>query len=156
LTPIARPEPTLTPREMLARAEALVPLLREEADESERIGQYTEAVHRAFLEGGFYRVLQPKRYGGHEVSLETYPRLSSIIGRGEPGPACWFGLAAHHALSVCSHWPADIQDKLFSEVNGDFIAPHRAPPAGSATPVEGGYLISGEWRYSSGVPYSTH
>jgi 3-hydroxy-9,10-secoandrosta-1,3,5(10)-triene-9,17-dione monooxygenase len=88
--------------------------------------------------------------------METYLHLSSIIGRGDPGSAWCFGLGAHHALSVCSHWPPDIQDKLFTDVNGDFIAPHRAPPAGKATPVEGGYVISGEWRYSSGVPYATH
>ena len=88
--------------------------------------------------------------------METYFHLSSIIGRGAPRLRLVLGLGAHHALSVCSHWPAEIQDKLFTEVNGDFIAPHRAPPAGKATPVEGGYVITGEWRYSSGVPSATH
>ena len=154
--PIPVPEPDLTPRQMIARAEAMIPMLREQQDDAERMGQYTPAVHEAFLDAGFYRVLQPKRYGGYEFGMEDYLKLSATIGRGDPGSAWCFGLGAHHALSVCSHWPADVQDKLFSEVNGDFIAPHRAPPAGSAIPVEGGYLINGEWRYSSGVPYSTH
>ena len=100
-------------------------------------------------------MLQPKRYGGYEFGMEDYLRLSATMGRGDPGVLGASG-SAHTALSVCSHWPADVQDELFGEVNGDFIAPHRAPPAGSAKPVEGGYLINGEWRYSSGVPSSTH
>ncbi|HEV7714940.1 MAG TPA: acyl-CoA dehydrogenase family protein, partial [Steroidobacteraceae bacterium] len=39
---------------------------------------------------------------------------------------------------------------------GDFRSPHRAAPAGTFKRVDGGYIISGVWSYSSGVPVSTH
>ena len=73
------PEPDLTPRQMIARAEAMIPMLREQQDDAERMGQYTPAVHEAFLDAGFYRVPQLKRYGGYEFGMEDYLKLSVTI-----------------------------------------------------------------------------
>jgi 3-hydroxy-9,10-secoandrosta-1,3,5(10)-triene-9,17-dione monooxygenase len=42
------PEPDLRPEEMVARAEALVPQIREQQDESERRGYYSEELHERF------------------------------------------------------------------------------------------------------------
>ena len=150
------PEPGLTPREMIGRAQSFRQLLRDQQDEAERLGQYTEQVHEAFLKAGFYRLLQPTRYGGYEFPMETYFKVSLEIGRGDPGSSWCLGLGAHHALLVGAHWPARAQDEIFTSVGGDFLAPHRAPPAGTIVPVDGGYKVSGRWRYSSGVPYASH
>lgn len=153
---IAVPEPDLTPEEMIERAKAMLQLLRDQQEEAQRLGHYTEEVHQAFLRAGFYRVLQPRRFGGYAFPMETYLKIAVEIGRGDPGSAWCFDLGAHHALEVGSHWPAAAQEELFCSVNGDFIAPHRAGPGGTAVPVEGGYRVSGRWRYSSGVPFATH
>jgi len=150
------PEPGLTPQEMIRRAQSLRQLLRDQQEDAERLGNYTPQVHEAFLKAGFYRILQPKRYGGYEFPMETYLKVSIEIGRGDPGSAWCLGLGLHHALLVGAHWPAQAQDEIFTAENGDFIAPHRAPPGGTVAPVEGGYAVSGRWRYSSGVPYATH
>ena len=55
---------------------------------------------------------------------------------------------------MASHWSEQAQVELFGD--GHFIAPHRAPPLGILTPVEGGYRLSGQWDYCSGIPYATH
>ena len=64
-------------------------------------------------------------------------------------------LAASHAFEIASHWPEQAQIELFGK-DGHFIAPHRAPPMGTLTPVDGGYLMSGTWDYCSGIPYCNH
>jgi 3-hydroxy-9,10-secoandrosta-1,3,5(10)-triene-9,17-dione monooxygenase len=150
------PEPGLTPRELIARARSFRQMLRDQQDEAERLGCYTQEVHDAFLQGGLYRLFQPRRYGGYEFPMETYFKVSVEIGRGDPGSAWCYGLGAHHALLVGAHWPAAGQEEIFTSVDGDFIAPHRAPPGGSIEKVDGGYRVNGRWRYSSGVPYATH
>jgi 3-hydroxy-9,10-secoandrosta-1,3,5(10)-triene-9,17-dione monooxygenase len=150
------PEPDLTPAEMIRRAQALRPMLRAQQEEAERLGHYTPEVHQAFLDAGFYRLFQPRRFGGYEFPMETYFKVSIEIGAGDPGSAWCLGLGLHHALLVGSHWSAEAQEEIFTSVNGDFIAPHRAVPGGTATKVPGGYRVQGTWRYSSGVPYATH
>ena len=59
------PEPDLTPNEIVARAQALVPMLRAQQDEAEERGFYSEAVHAEFLKAGFSRITQPRRFGGY-------------------------------------------------------------------------------------------
>jgi 3-hydroxy-9,10-secoandrosta-1,3,5(10)-triene-9,17-dione monooxygenase len=149
------PEPELTPAEIVRRAAALRPLIREQQEESERRGYYSEALHREFLRAGFYRMVQPRRFGGYEFDFPTFWRAMIEISRGDPGTGWCLTLGSHHAWVVGSHWPERAQREIFGPT-GDFRAPHRALPGGRARRVEGGYVVDGTWDYCSGVPYATH
>ena len=49
------PEPDLTPQELIARASALKPLLRQQQAENDERGSYSPELHQAFLDAGLYR-----------------------------------------------------------------------------------------------------
>jgi 3-hydroxy-9,10-secoandrosta-1,3,5(10)-triene-9,17-dione monooxygenase len=149
------PEPDLTPAEVIRRARAMKATLRESQDESERRGCCSEAIHGDFAKAGFYRILQPRRFGGYEFDLPTFWRAMVAISEGDPGTGWYLTLASHHALVVGSRYSEQAQRELFGH-EGHFVAPHRALPVGEARPVDGGYVLSGTWDYCSGVPYSTH
>ena len=149
------PEPDLTPEEMIARAAALKERLRAEQDEAEEIGGYTLGMHQEFLKAGFYRILQPRMFGGYEFDIPTFYRTMLEISTGHPGAGWCLTLCASHAWVIGSHWEEQGQRDLFGP-DGNFSAPHRAPPTGVATPVEGGYRLTGLWDYCSGIPHATH
>lgn len=153
--PLPVPEPNLTPKEMVARAAAFREKLRAEQDENDERGTYSEARHQEFIKAGFYRCTQPKMFGGYEFDLTTFYKVMLEIARGQPGVGWCLGLAASHAFEVASHWSERGQIELFGK-DGHFVAPHRAPPLGTLTPVDGGYTMSGTWDYCSGVPHGTH
>jgi 3-hydroxy-9,10-secoandrosta-1,3,5(10)-triene-9,17-dione monooxygenase len=152
--PIAPPEPGLTPGQILARAEALRPLLVERQAETEARTYYAQEIHERFLEAGFYRMLVPRRYGGYEFDLPTFLRVIVAVARGCPSTAWCLCLASAHALQVGALFPEEAQAEIFGD--GDFRCAAVAAPTGSATPVDGGWEISGTWAYCSGAPYSTH
>jgi 3-hydroxy-9,10-secoandrosta-1,3,5(10)-triene-9,17-dione monooxygenase len=152
---VPAPEADLTPTEIVRRAAALKPMLREAQDESERLGHYPETIHREFLRAGFYRMVQPRRFGGYEFDLPTFWRAMVRISEGDPGAGWCLTLGSHHAWVLGSYWPERAQREIFGP-EGDFRAPHRAIPGGTATPADGGYVVSGTWDYCSGVPYATH
>lgn len=149
------PEPELTPDEVVARAVALLPLLRENRVSAAANGSYSEEIHRAFDEAGFYRLVQPRRYGGYEFSLETQYRVLIEISRGDPGIGWCLTLGTAHTIPLVAHFPERVTREAFGD-DGRFIASHSASPRGVATPAEGGYIVSGQWGYSSGVAHSTH
>src|SRR6185312_15748600 len=74
------PEPDLTPEEMLARAVALRPLLRAKQAECERGGKVPDDVNARLVEAGFYRAVQPRRFGGYEFSAPDFYRIMMEIG----------------------------------------------------------------------------
>jgi|BarGraIncu00222A_1022003.scaffolds.fasta_scaffold00482_9 3-hydroxy-9,10-secoandrosta-1,3,5(10)-triene-9,17-dione monooxygenase len=152
------PEPDLTPAAIIERARALRPLIREEAPAAEKRGYYSEALHSEFLKASFYRILQPRRFGGHEFDIPTFFKVMVEISSGDPGIGWCLCLGSGHALQVGSYFSAEAQAKIFGP-DGHFISPLGGTGTGpncKAVPVEGGYRVSGSWRYCSGVPYSTH
>ena len=152
---IPQPEPGLTPQMAVERAKALIPLLREGQAEADARGHYAEEVHERMRAGGLYRLVQPKLFGGYEFSWTDFLRVVQQIGRGHPSSGWCFCLGTSHAHLLGSHWSEQAQRELFGP-DGDFRSPHRAVPAGAWQAVDGGYVVSGKWSYSSGIPYATH
>jgi 3-hydroxy-9,10-secoandrosta-1,3,5(10)-triene-9,17-dione monooxygenase len=153
--PVPVPEPQLTPEEMVERARALQPRLREEQDATEARGHYSEALHREFQKAGFYRCLQPRRFGGYEFGLPTFYRVAVELARGDPSAAWCVMLGSGHALMLGSYFEPEAQAAGFGP-NGEFCAASVAAPTGTATRTSDGWLVQGKWAYASGAPYSTH
>jgi 3-hydroxy-9,10-secoandrosta-1,3,5(10)-triene-9,17-dione monooxygenase len=152
---LPQPEPGLTPAKLLERAHALRPLLYAQQEASDERGYYSDAVHEALLEGGFYRILQPRLFGGYEFSFETFIRAVMELSHGHPAAGWCFTLAASHGFVLAAHWPEQAQRELFG-ANGDFRSAMTAGPAGTYHRVEGGYRVSGVFPFASGIPVCTH
>lgn len=148
------PEPHLTPDEVIARARTISATLVDRQAETEQRTYYAQDTHERFARAGFYRLLVPRRYGGYEFGPDTFLRVAVELARGCPSTGWMYLFGAAHALPVASLFGEQAQEELFAD--GDFICPATVAPAGSAERVDGGWRISGEWSYSSGVPYSTH
>jgi 3-hydroxy-9,10-secoandrosta-1,3,5(10)-triene-9,17-dione monooxygenase len=139
----------------VARAAAMRDTLRADAAAAAERGSSSREHHEAFREAGFYRILQPRRYGGYQFGLETFLRVIVEIGRGDPGSAWGLCLATGHALHLASFYPERGQEEIFGS-DGEFRCPQRAVPHGKAVPVDGGWQVSGRWDYASGITWSTH
>ena len=147
------PDPDLTPGELVARATALRPALRERQDECEGIGRLPDSTTQDFIDAGFWRVVQPRRFGGYEFDLHTFHRIVVELSRGCPSSGWVFGLTAAHNLIV-GNFEERGQAELFGP-DGDFRCPLSNLPA-PAKRAEGGYVVNGWWDYSSGCDAATH
>ena len=152
---VPAPEPGLTPQEIIARARALIPLIRDQQEEAERLGHHTAALDREFVNAGFYRMLQPRRFGGYEFDMPTFWKAMIAVSAGDPGTGWGLTLGTHHALVVGAYFPEDGQREIFGP-SGEFRCPARAAPMGTAEPADGGFVVSGTWDYCSGIAHATH
>jgi 3-hydroxy-9,10-secoandrosta-1,3,5(10)-triene-9,17-dione monooxygenase len=148
------PESELTAEEMVKRAVALRPALLERQQECERLRELPESTQRDFLAAGFYRILQPRRFGGYEFGPEVFARTMAEIARGCPSSAWVLALTAGHTHTL-AHFAEETQVEFYGE-DGDFRCPLVGLPGGKGTPVEGGYRVSGAWDYASGCDLATH
>lgn len=157
---VSAPDPDLSSAELIARARALAPAVREEAAASEKRGYYSDALHEKFRDAGFYRIFVPRRFGGYAFDFPTYYRVMLEIATADPGIGWCLALGTSHALHVGTYFEPAAQERLFGPGKGHFIAPGsipaRAKPQCVATPDGDGYRIRGKFPYASGAPFSTH
>ncbi len=154
--PLPQPEPGLTADQVVARARAMRQMLRDNQDAADRRGWYGPQVHEAFRQAGFYRILQPRTFGGYEFDYPTFIRVIYELSIGHPSTGWCYTLGASHGFLVASHWPERTQWEIFGGSDGEVRVCQRATPAGVLTPASGGYTITGDFGFASGAPISTH
>ena len=151
---IAAPEPGLTPAGMLARAEALRPVLRERQPATEAAGRLLDETHAAFVDAGFYRTIQPRRFGGYEFGLRDFVRVMSEISRGCPSSGWVLALTAGHP-HLLGQFSEQAQVEIYG-ADGDARVPGRPVQPGEAARADCGYDVTGAWDYASGCDHATH
>jgi 3-hydroxy-9,10-secoandrosta-1,3,5(10)-triene-9,17-dione monooxygenase len=154
----ARPMPDTIPTdsipteaELIARALALVPVLRARAEAAEANRSLLDETLQDFVKAGFYRICQPKEFGGYEHSPEVLFRVSSIIARGCPSSAWCLCLIGVHNWEVGLLDPRVGQDLWDQDDTVRYSSSYA--PFGKVVEVEGGYRISGQWPWSSGCDH---
>src|SRR3984885_16372088 len=82
---------------MIARAEALIPQLRERAAKTEELRRLPPETERELHDTGLFRILQPKRVGGSEFDYVALVDCADVLGQGDASVAWNFAnLASHH------------------------------------------------------------
>ncbi|MDE2332546.1 MAG: acyl-CoA dehydrogenase family protein [Bradyrhizobium sp.] len=138
---------------MLARAEALIPTLTARAARTEELQRLPPETERDLHESGLFRMLQPKRVGGSEFDYVALVDCSERLARGDASVA-WnlANLSSHHWM--LGMFDQRAQDLVWNENPDTLIASSFIFPAGRARKVDGGYVLSGHWPFSSGVDSS--
>jgi len=139
--------------EALARARALVPVLRERAERCERERQLLPETLRDLHETGLLRMVQPRRWGGMEADFRILLELPAEIARGCASTAWNVGNYAIHHWMLALYEPR-AQEEVWAANPDALIASGIAYPQGSGRRVAGGIELSGRWNFSSGVDAS--
>ncbi|WP_433291603.1 hypothetical protein ACQPZQ_02510 [Pseudonocardia sp. CA-142604] len=93
-------EPHLTPDALIARPAVLRGKLRERQDECEQLGRLPDSTLHDYLDAGFHRVMQPRRFGAYEFGLDTFLRLAVELSRGCPSSGWVFALTAANTVII--------------------------------------------------------
>jgi resorcinol 4-hydroxylase (FADH2) len=137
---------------LVSAAEELVPLLRQKAAATEQARRVSEEVTDLFRAAGFFRLMQPARFGGYEYGFTAFTDIISELGRGCTSSAWGCSLGAVHQW-VLGTFPAQAQDDVWGP-NPDAILCGSYAPVAMAESVEGGYLVKGNWKFASNVDNS--
>ena len=139
--------------EALRRARAAVPTLRERAQASEEARVLTRDNEQLLHETGLFRFHQPKAFGGMELPFVALVDIVAEIARGCPSTAWNVGnLGCHHWL--LGYYAPETQHEVWDANPDTLIASSIALAAGRARRVDGGFIVSGRWPFSSGVDNS--
>ncbi len=134
---------------LIARARAMVPVLRERQERTETDRRVSDETFREMIAADLYRVLLPRRIGGFEHGLDTFVAIAFEIARGCGSTGWVYSVTAKYHLFL-GMFEAEAQDDVWGG-DPDAVVAASVAPNGTAEPVGGGYLLSGRWMFCSGV-----
>jgi 3-hydroxy-9,10-secoandrosta-1,3,5(10)-triene-9,17-dione monooxygenase len=142
-----------TEEEVVARATALIPKLRERLFATQKLGRIPDETIADFERAGFFRILQPKMFGGYEMSPLTFYRVLQELASGCPSSGWVMMVLGIH------NWEAALLDvqaaKDLWEKNDAVRISSSYAPFGGGVKVDGGYQVKGRWKFSSGCDHAT-
>jgi len=140
--------------EAVRRARALAPALRERADRAESERQMEKDTLADLHRAGLFRFHQPRRWGGMELPFVAIFDVPFEIARGCASTA-WnvANLGIHHWMLAL--YDERAQAEVWGPDPDALIASGIAYPQGNGRRVDGGFVVSGFWNFSSGVDPAT-
>jgi 3-hydroxy-9,10-secoandrosta-1,3,5(10)-triene-9,17-dione monooxygenase len=146
LGPEAKPVPS--PEELVDRARAMIPTLRARAKDCIAARNVSAETIAEMQEAGFFRILQPKRFGGYEMNPNVFFDVQKVIAEGCMSTGWMYGVVGCHPYEM-----ALFHDQAQQEVWGEdssMLVSSTYQPVGQVEVTEGGFYLSGRWGFSTG------
>lgn len=143
---------SITPEMLIERVAALKPLIAERALSAERNRRPDDDVWNALRASGYFYMYVPRKHGGLQFDPDTYISATLPIAEACPSTGWTACFAAEHNWFI-AQMPEQTQAEVWSKTPF-IIAPSAAFPPGTATSVEGGYRLSGHWKWGTVVMHA--
>ena len=133
---------------------ALSPAIRGYHDEIEREQRLPKALVEQFHAAGFYSMVIPRELGGLQADPLTYLRVVEVLAEAA-GSVGWNVANNTIGQLVTLGLPDDGVREIYATGADTVIAGTAVMGGGRAVPVDGGYRVSGRWRFGSGCQESS-
>ncbi|MGF7147478.1 3-hydroxy-9,10-secoandrosta-1,3,5(10)-triene-9,17-dione monooxygenase [Sphingomonas zeicaulis] len=137
-----------SPEELVERARAMIPALQARARRATADRKVPDESIVEMQAAGFFRVLQPKRWGGYEMHPNVFFDILKLIAEGCMSTGWVYGVVGCHPYEL-----ALFSDRAQTEVWGEdnsVLVSSSYQPVGKVEHAEGGFYLSGRWGFSSG------
>ena len=130
---------------------ATVPAILAERDNIEQGRELPPGLVQTMCKAGLFSLWLPKALGGPELTAVDFVRIIEAIARAD-GSVGWCA-----AVGACySCFAGYLEESAAHEIygSGNTILAGTLNPTGRAVAVPGGYRVTGQWSYGSGIQHS--
>lgn len=140
--------PIPSPQSLVEAALAMIPVLRERAPAC-ALGHDVPAETVADMKAaGFFRVLQPRRWGGYEMHPNVFFDIQKALAEGCMSTGWIYGVLGCHPYELALFHDEAQKDVWASDA--DMLVSSTYQPVGKVETADGGFYLSGRWGFSSG------
>jgi len=142
---------TPSPEALIDRARALIPALKARSAAAVTQRRLLPETVREMRDAGFFRVLQPHRWGGYEMDPYVFFEIQMALAEGCMSTAWVYGVLGVHPFQLALFDPR-AQEDVWGRDDATLVS-SSYQPVGKVERVEGGFRLSGRWGFSSGCDY---
>ena len=134
--------------ELVDRARAMIPTLKSRAKACVANRDAPAETIAEFKEAGFFRILQPKRFGGYEMHPNVFFDVQKLLAEGCMSTGWMFGVVGCHPYELAL-FDERAQQEVWGE-DSSVLVSSTYQPVGKVERTEGGFYLSGHWGFSTG------
>lgn len=131
---------------------ALVPAIAARRDEIERGRRLPPDLVAQLRSAGCFRMLVPRHLGGAELALADHMAVVRELARAD-GSVGWTVMIGSSAPVILGKLPAPVLADVYAG-GPDVVVAGAFNPTGVATPVAGGFRVTGRWSFASGCQHA--
>jgi 3-hydroxy-9,10-secoandrosta-1,3,5(10)-triene-9,17-dione monooxygenase len=139
------------PETLVARAKALIPVLKARAAQAEADRKVPVETIRDFQDAGFFDILKPKRWGGFEMEPQVFYEVQMAVAEGCMSSAWVLGVVGVHPLQL-GLFDLKAQEDVWGEDPTTLVS-SSYQPVGKVEKADGGFKLTGQWSFSSGCAH---
>jgi 3-hydroxy-9,10-secoandrosta-1,3,5(10)-triene-9,17-dione monooxygenase len=147
----AHGQTAISPKDYLAEIDKLLPAIRARAAETEALGRVPDETIGELARTGVFRAVQPRQFGGLELDPATFFEGMVRIGSACGSTGWVASVVGVHPFHIAM-FPEQAQREVW-QGNPDARASSSYAPTGKVERVDGGFVLSGRWGFSSGVDH---
>jgi len=137
--------------ELRERARSLLPRLRERVEVTEERRHIPPETIEDFRDLGLLRILQPARFGGHELGYDVINDIAIDLA-GACASSAWCFVILNTG-SMLAGFPDEAQHDVW-DAKPDAITCGVFAPTPHVAQQDGGYVVHGRWPFASGSDHS--
>ncbi len=133
--------------ELLENVRKLIPVLRGRTTEAQKLRRLPDETIEDLTALGVFKLTAPRSRGGREVSLKTFNAIEEALSSGCASTA-WVSGIYNGGCYMIAPFTQEARDEFYSIPNPRAVTAFT--PSGQAIPVDGGYKLTGAWRFGTG------
>ncbi|WP_328870840.1 hypothetical protein OHT76_12395 [Streptomyces sp. NBC_00287] len=137
---------------IVARAFQVADIAARHSEEAEAARRLSPQVVHAVRNAGFARHFVPAAHGGTAGGFTELTSAVFLVGEGCTS-AAWAASLSAYAGRYAAFLPEQGQAEIWAD-GPDALLAAALMPSGTACRVDGGWRLSGEWKYISGVHFA--
>lgn len=134
--------------ELVARARAMIPALKARAKQCTADRNVPAESIADMAAAGFFRILQPRRWGGYEMHPNVFFAVQKALAEGCMSTGWMFGVLGCHPYELAL-FDDQAQADVWGGDNGMLVS-STYQPVGKVEHADGGFYLSGHWGFSTG------
>jgi len=140
-------------RVLMDAVESVRPILEANAQAAEESATLPQGSVEALYDSGLLRLKLPHVLGGAEADPIIQLDVLEAVSRIDPAAGWCLMIGAASVGSLGAFLPDDSIEEIFAGGRPPKVA-GAAAPSGMATPVDGGYRLTGRWQFGSGIRHA--
>lgn len=139
---------------LMTRIDGITDLLKTNGEKNEELGHLSDESFQALKDVGAFKIGIPEELGGYELKPSQTIAVLEKVSQADPASGWVLMVLQMISGTTAAYLPEEAQRELFPDDGEHALVAGQGTRFGKAVRVDGGYMVTGNWFFGSGMPHA--